>query len=507
MTRNVLEYLEHSAAQFPDKIAVQDAEHAISYAELVQKAKSIGSFLAETVAVRNRPMMVLIDRNLESIVLFMGIVYSGNFYVSVDASLPLKRIQSIAQALSPAAILSLEKDAALAASLNLPVQAQYETISKYAIAEDRLSQIRRTAVDTDPLYAIFTSGSTGVPKGVLIAHRGVIDLVSAFADTFSFSSEDVFGNQAPFDFDVSTKDLYNAFRVGATVDVIPQKLFSFPVKLIAHMNERKITVAIWAVSALCIIANLQAMKKVKPEFLKQVLFSGEVLPIKVLQYWQEHLPDLTYVNLYGPTEITCNCTYYKVDRQFALTETLPIGKAFPNSDVFVLDEADNRAPDGTVGELCVRGSCLALGYYNNPQKTAEAFVQNPLQHAYPETIYRTGDLAYKNQDGDYVYVSRKDFQIKHMGHRIELAEIEIAVNALDFIDYACCLYNQAQEKITLFYQANQACNAAIIAGISEVLPKYMQPNTYVWLEKMPLNAHAKIDRNRLKETYFHENPA
>ena len=196
-----------------------------------------------------------------------------------------------------------------------------------------------------------------------------------------------------------------------------------------------------------------------------------------------------------------------MDRQFALTETLPIGKAFPNSDVFVLDEADSLAPDGTVGELCVRGSCLALGYYNNPQKTAEAFVQNPLQHAYPETIYRTGDLAYKNQDGDYVYVSRKDFQIKHMGHRIELAEIEIAVNALDFIDYACCLYNQAQEKITLFYQANQACNAAIIAGISEVLPKYMQPNTYVWLEKMPLNAHAKIDRNRLKETYFHGNPA
>ena len=214
MTRNVLEYLEHSAAQFPDKIAVQDAEHAISYAELVQKAKSIGSFLAETAAVRNRPMMVLIDRNLESIVLFMGIVYSGNFYVPVNASLPLKRIQSIAQTLSPAAILSLEKDAALAASLNLPVQAQYETISKHAIAEDRLSQIRRTAVDTDPLYAIFTSGSTGVPKGVLIAHRGVIDLVSAFADTFSFSSEDVFGNQAPFDFDVSTKDLYNAFRVG-----------------------------------------------------------------------------------------------------------------------------------------------------------------------------------------------------------------------------------------------------------------------------------------------------
>lgn len=502
MIRNVLEYLEKSAEKYPDKIALQDENSSMTYSELVKKAKSVGFYLFSETGERNRPVMVLIDRNIESVAMFMGIVYSGNFYVPVDSSLPMKRILSIKETLNPSAVLFLSKDIEIANQLQIPTKGVYEEITEKQADSKTLDEIRKSAVDTDPLYSIFTSGSTGVPKGVLISHRGVIDLVEAFGETFDFSENDIFGNQAPFDFDVSTKDIYNAFRLGATIDVIPQKLFSFPVKLIAHMNERKISVAIWAVSAMCIIANLRAMKKVKPEYLKQILFSGEVLPIKALQYWQDNMPELKYVNLYGPTEITCNCTYYKVEKQFELTEQIPIGKPFVNSDVMVLDENDQICKKGDIGELCVRGTCLALGYYNNPQKTSEAFVQNPLNKMYPETIYRTGDLVRETEDGDYVYVSRKDFQIKHMGHRIELAEIEIAVNALNFIDYSCCLYDKEHEKITLFYQSEKECNSDIMSGISEALPKYMQPNRYVWLQKMPLNAHAKIDRNKLKEEYF-----
>ena len=373
--RNVLEYLESSAQRFPDKIAVQDESSCCTYHEFLEKAKAIGTYLA-TKNVRNRPIAVLIDRNIESIVMFMGIVYSGNFYVPIDRTLPAKRIQTIFTTLDPAAVLALRShEQVFSGEYTVDM---YEDMIECTPDDGKLSEIRQTAVDTDPLYSIFTSGSTGVPKGVLISHRGVIDLVEAFDKAFKFCENDIFGNQAPFDFDVSTKDIYNALRHGATIDVIPQKLFSFPVKLIEHLNERKVTVAIWAVSALCIIANLRAMKKTKPETLRQVMFSGEVLPIKVLNYWQDNLPDITYVNLYGPTEITCNCTYFPVNRRFELTEALPIGKAFDNTEVFLLDDNDELPEKGKPGELCVRGSCLALGYYNSPEKTAEVFVQNPL---------------------------------------------------------------------------------------------------------------------------------
>ena len=164
----------------------------------------------------------------------------------------------------------------------------------------------------------------------------------------------------------------------------------------------------------------------------------------------------------------------------------------------------DRTRPGEVGEICVRGSCLALGYYNNPQKTAEVFCQNPLIDGYPERIYRTGDLGCYNQYGELMFRSRKDFQIKHMGHRIELGEIETAVNAMPGLDAACCLYDETREKIVLFYQAECACDREILLFLSEKLPKYMWPNRLVHFSALPMNKHAKIDRVALRRDYIDE---
>ena len=231
------------------------------------------------------------------------------------------------------------------------------------------------------------------PKGALICHRSVINLIENFHNIFGFSDQSVFGNQAPFDFDVSVKDIYSTLRNGASMQVIPKVMFSFPGQLIEFLNEREINTVIWATSALRIVANLKALGKDIPEHLGTIMFSGEVMPNKVLNYWRRYLPAAQYVNLYGPTEITCNCTYYKVDRPFTDDETLPIGSPFPNTDILLLDEADHRVPAGETGQICVRGTSLALGYYNNPAETAKAFRQNPLNNAYPELIYYTGDLG------------------------------------------------------------------------------------------------------------------
>ena len=285
------------------------------------------------------------------------------------------------------------------------------------------------------------------------------------------------------------------------MQIIPKQYFSFPVKLIDFLVEREVTTLIWAVSALCIITTLKGFEYKIPTKVKKVIFSGEVMPVKHLNLWREALPDAMYVNLYGPTEITCNCSYYVVDREFALGESLPVGVPFPNTDMFVLNEKNELAGENEMGEICVRGTSLALGYYRNQEATSRAFCQNPLNPDYPELIYRTGDLG-RYENGELYYVTRSDFQIKHMGHRIELGEIEGVLDGLSYIERSCCIYDREREKIYMFYQAEEACDRQIVKDLQVYLPKYMCPNKYVYLEQLPLNKNGKIDRALLKEKYI-----
>ncbi len=502
MNTNILEWLETATEKNPSKIAFADIEKSITYGELLQQARQIGSKIAERAEGigtewKNRPIAVLIDRNIESLILFMGIVYSGNFYVPVDDTMPQKRVELIMDTLNPVLLLNSKENT----KLEMDGIVSYAEMISGEINEEKLNDVRSKSIDTDPLYAIFTSGSTGIPKGVLINHRSVIDLVHQFVNTFDFPEEPVFGNQAPMDFDVSTKDIYNCLYLGGTLQIVPKQYFVLPVKLIPYLNERMVNVIIWAVSALRIASNFKVFDACKPEYLSLVMFSGEVLPVKDLHYWQRILPNAQFVNLYGPTEITCNCSYYIVDREYEENESLPIGKAFKNTNLFLWDFEKDRhiVKYGETGEICVKGTCLAAGYYNNPEKTAEVFIQNPMQSTYPEIIYKTGDLGRFDEKGILYFAARKDYQIKHMGHRIELGEIEVAVNALDFVDVGCCIYDEISEKIILCYQAKEPCDKEIVKALSGSLPKFMWPNRYVHYEQLPMNKNSKIDRVLLKE--------
>ena len=503
MIWNVLEYLESSALAHPYKICFADEGERTTFSEVRDNARAIASCLLEaTGGARNQPVAVSIDRSIAPLVAFLGVVYSGNFYVPVDLQLPRSRLENMFNTLQPGVLLTSGKDRETLEGLSFNGRViTFDEARQHPIAEGSLAGVRRQAIDTDPLYAIFTSGSTGVPKAVLVSHRSVIDLIEHFADIFGFSPDNVFGNQAPFDFDVSVKDIYSTLKNAASLQVIPRRLFSFPGELFKYLNARNINTAIWATSALRIVHNLHALEGELPHSLKQILFSGEVMPNKVLNYWRSHLPDVQYVNLYGPTEITCNCSYYIVDRDFNDQDALPIGFPFPNTDILVLNDKDQLVTGDEIGEICVRGSSLALGYYNSPTETAKAFCQNLLNPHYPERIYRTGDLGRYNQRGELMFLSRKDSQIKHMGHRIELGEIEVAVNALPFLDAACCLYSPEEEKIVLFYQADAPCEREILLGLRQSLPKYILPNKLVWYERLPMNKNAKIDRVRLMEEY------
>lgn len=514
MQRSVLDYLENSCGAFPDKIVFADDRSEVTYEKFVKQSRYLGAFLSEKVlkGKTEAPVAVFIDRSIQSLTGFFGAVYGGCFYVPIDRQMPAARIGLILETLNPEVILGEEKDKKILEQLDreecLYIMSEIlesgEELYLSAEQEALLSNIRKNALDTDPLYAIFTSGSTGVPKGVLVSHRSVINLVDNFAEEFSFSDACIFGNQAPFDFDVSVKDIYSTIKNSASMYVIPKVMFSFPAKLIAFMNEKRINTIIWAVSALRIIENLNAFTGRLPEYLKTAMFSGEVMHNKVLNYWRKYLPEVAYVNLYGPTEITCNCTFYKVDREFADDEILPIGKPFHNSGVFLLDGDRLVTETDIPGEICVKGSSLALGYYNNLEKTKESFCQNPLNTAYPERIYRTGDIGKVNARGELIFLSRKDDQIKHMGHRIELGEVEAAANSLEFIDAAVCIYDKAEGKIVMFYQSESSCDKEVLRAMGKKLPKYMFPNRLCYFEKLPLNKNNKIDRTYLRDHFLTE---
>ena len=499
MKANVTYWLDESAARLPDKTAFADEHKEITFSQLKTQAMALATRMLEKKLFK-KPVVIYLEKGVDVLVSFMGAAYSCNFYSPIDIDMPASRVNKILEVLKPSLVITT-------AGLR-GIFEGYEYEGDYLIFEDAVSApvdeeiveaARCRGIDTDLLYVLFTSGSTGVPKGVTINHRSVIDYIDWVTETFDITEEDSFGNQAPFYFDNSILDIYSTIKSGATTYIIPKNLFAQPVPLLEYLKEKKINTIFWVPSALIVVAKLKAFRNVDlSDTLLRVLFCGEVMPNKQLNVWRKFLPDVLYANLYGPTEITDACTYYIVDREFADDEPLPIGIPMANTDILVLNDKDELVKDGEIGELCVRGTSLSMGYYNNLEKTKEAFVQNPLNPMVPETIYRTGDLVKYNEYGEIVYLSRKDFQIKHMGHRIELGEIETAVSSLEEIALCCCLYDEKHQKIVLFIE-EELEKAYINKQISGLVPEYMLPGKVICLEKMPINANGKIDRVKLKE--------
>lgn len=499
MKANVTYWLDESAERLPDKAAFVEEGKTVTFRELQSQAKALATQMIGR-GLFKKPVVVYMEKGVDVLVSFMGAAYSCNFYSPIDVDMPASRVNKILEVLDPALVIT--------------TAALKETFERYEykggfllfedachadICEEKIEAARRRGIDTDLLYVLFTSGSTGVPKGVTITHRSVIDYIDWVTETFAITEADSFGNQAPFYFDNSILDIYSTIRTGATTYIIPKNLFAQPVPLLEYLKEKKINTIFWVPSALIVVAKLKAFRNVDvSDTLKRVLFCGEVMPNKQLNVWRKYLPDVLYANLYGPTEITDACTYYIVDREFADDEPLPIGIPMANTDILVLNEKNEPVTGEEIGELCVRGTSLSMGYYHNPEKTEEAFVQNPLNPFVPEIIYRTGDLVKYNEYGEIIYLSRKDFQIKHMGHRIELGEIETAVSSLEEISLCCCLYDEKRQKIVLFLE-EELEKSYINERISSLVPEYMLPNKVISLEKMPINANGKIDRVKLKE--------
>lgn len=501
--KNILEYLENSVNLNSDKLAIIEEDKEITYHDLVEYSKKVGSYLA-TQTNQNDPVIVFMVKGINALISFMGIVYSGCFYTLINPELPEIRIKQISEVLKTNIVITDDTYYDLAKNyfpnyniLNI------NELKQTTINEPLLKERRDYQIDYDPLYVNFTSGSTGMPKGVVISHRSVIDFINCFTKIFNFNNNDIIANQAPFDFDVSVKDIYSSLAVGATLLIVPKSYFSNPTKLLDYLTDHHATTLTWAVSALCLVTTFHGLDYKVPSEVNKILFSGEVMPLKHLNEWMSHLPNTTFVNLYGPTEITCNVTYHIIDRN-RVYEKIPIGMPFPNERVFLLGENNQLITTPNVkGEICVAGSCLALGYYNNPQQTNEHFVLNPLVSAYPEMIYKTGDLGIYNDENELVFMGRKDFQIKYLGHRIELEEIEKAIMEQENINRCICLFDEDKSVLYSFYIGNIEPKDLVIK-LKRVLPIYMIPTKVIKVDNFPMTKNGKIDRQKLMAEVKHK---
>lgn len=504
MNRLATELLDARARRSPKKTAVIDEHMQITFSELQERARRIGSALIAH-GLDGKPVVVVLEKGIDALAAQLGVLYAGGCYVPIDPVAAPARLAPVCRTLESPVIIT---DAATQALLAEPFTAapagvilDVRELAAGALDPGALRDAAAHTLDTDPAYILFTSGSTGMPKGVVVSHRAIVEFIESFTELFGIDETDVIGNQAPFDFDVSVKDIYSALAVGATLVILPRRLFSAPAELIDALNAHRVTTLTWAVAALCLLTRLHALDYASLPHVRRVLFSGEVMPTRHLATWLERLPHAEFVNLYGPTEVTCNCLYHRIDRARDYTAGIPLGTPFPNHEVLLLD--DKSAPvtqAGTVGELYVRSPQLALGYIGDSVRTAEAFVQNPLQHRWPETVYRTGDLAELSAAGELFFCGRRDNQIKYQGHRVELEEIDLAFERLPGVTRCRCAFDAARERIYAFFEGEgQATDVA--AAAQAALPAHLMPSACIPVSNMPLSKNGKVDRQALLELH------
>lgn len=507
MQKNILEYLEKTVENKYYKIGYSDKDNSLTFKEIIELSKKIGSYIVNKRSdMMNAPIAVMLPKNIYMLICFHGITYSGNIYVPIDISQPVERIKNILNILEPALIIVNNETKKLLINTQYSHKMlDFDEALCFTIDDEKLRHIREKQISTDPLYIIFTSGSTGLPKGVLVNHQSVIDYINWVSSTFNFTDNDIIANQAPFYFDNSVLDIYTTMKIGNTLYIMQEKNFAFPAKILAELKQHNITTIFWVPSVLISIANSGLLDNFQYDKFNKILFAGEVMPNKHLNIWRKYLPNVVYANLYGPTEITVDCLYYIVDRDFNDDDPLPIGNYCNNTDIIILNKNNNTVEQNEIGEICVRGISLAMGYYNDFEKTRDVFIQNPLNKHYPELIYRTGDLGYYNEFNEVIYVGRKDGQIKHHGYRIELGEIEIAVLSAKNIHNACALYDYNKSEILLFYTADTELEIKDIrTHLLELIPKYAIPSKLIYLNEMPMTNNGKIDRQSLKNKFLGE---
>ena len=498
----VSDMLDEAAAMYPDKVGFTDPNGSITYAQLRNRSRRIAAAVY-SLDILHSPILIYLPNSIQCIESMLGVVYSGNFYCVADVEMSKPRLDKIIEVMNPSAVITTQERLAEAEKMfgsdaNYIV---YEKALEFEADDAVLDDIRKKIDPNEIMFLLFTSGSTGIPKGVIISHRAEYYHLNWVGDFFGLDENMILLNQAPMYFIMSVFDIYQTILRKGHCHIVPPNYFSFPILLLNYLKENHVNTLNVVPSALAVAANFGVVSEVHLDDLKIVYFGGEVLPVKQLNVWLQEYPNVKFVDVYGATEVADTLTYYIVPGELDEAQTVPIGLTCGHMQTMILDENDRPVPVGEVGELCVTGGSLADGYYKDPERTAEVFVPNPLYREgdpeFTKRMYRMGDLVKMREDGNMIYVGRKDFQIKHMGHRIELGEIEAAISSIDGVGQNCCIHDKTRDQIVLFYTGTLSDEDTIIQART-LIPDYMVPTEVYKLDKMPLTPNGKIDRVRLR---------
>ncbi|HDP98154.1 MAG TPA: amino acid adenylation domain-containing protein [bacterium] len=522
MTAYLLQhFLDEAADRFPDNTALVDCRQQLSYFQLNKYCNQLANYLEQVGVSRQDRVMVFCNRSVESIIAIFGILKSNAIYIPVDFDVPVERLRYIFQDCTPkvaiccgeicSALQKLKRSNQFLPPTFLLKLNSAITITPLTNNESQFfkkpptfseAQPLYQNVDTDLAYIMYTSGSTGKPKGVMISHLNVRDYIDWAVETFSISRTDCILNTAPLFFDMSTFDIFATIKAGAKLIMADELCCLFPGKLIQLIEKHRVNLWKGVSSLLMYMARSGCLKPGRLNSLKKVLFGGEALAKKYLIQWMETYPEKQYYNMYGPTEATGVSVFHHLQKIPASdTEPIPIGKPCRNTEIIVLN-TDNQPAES--GELCIRGCGVSAGYWNDASATEAVFITNPISGIKGDRIFRSGDIVRKSDDGVLELIGRKDNQVKFMGYRIDLTEIETTLTTLTGVhDAAVVLVRSASfelNELVAFVELSPQANLEEIKRmLVDRLPRYMAPNNYFQIDRIPRSERGKLDRKALTE--------
>ncbi len=475
---NVLEYMENTTFAYPDRIALDDGTHTITYSELLRLSKQIAGMIMRLPDYKKGCFVgVMADRDIFTPAMFMGVLYAGCAYVPLDTDMPKERLDTIIKDSGVCCVINSQQ-----VLEHIPYTLKQDSI---ITGNARYSEIIPIPEGGDnPLYVIYTSGTTGKPKGIIKSHNSMISFIESFSRRYRLGEHEVIGNQTRFCFDASAKDIYLSLGFGATLQIIPTGLFSFPVKLIEYLNKKNVTYICWVPWALSMVSGLGTFEIIKPKTLKKVFFVGELMSVKTVKQWQEALPETNFVNLYGFSEMSGVCCSYDVPKcsDSDMEKILPVGKPFDNARIIIVD-----------GEICVASDSLFTEYINQEVDNDKILYKDEDGKG-AIRYYKTGDFGKFDDLGNLIVIGRQDYQIKHMGYRIELEEIEMVAAAHEQVLECGCVYHREKQRIVLFCKFGEKGQAAVLRNyLKQQLPAYMVPKI-LEVDHIPRSANGKTDR-------------